>query len=48
MSKKTSSVHYNENVKNATIELFLAGRSHDQIESAIRKMIRAHKTRGGK
>jgi|MDTB01.2.fsa_nt_gb hypothetical protein len=48
MSKKTSTVHYNENVKDATIKLFLAGKSHDEIERAIRYMVRSHKSRGGK
>ena len=47
MSKKTS-VHYNDTVKRATIDMFLSGKSADEIERAIRKMVREYKTRGGK
>jgi len=48
MSKKKTSVHYNDAVKRVTIDMFLSGKSEVQIERAIRKMIRDHKSRGGK
>jgi hypothetical protein len=48
MSKKTSTVHYNEDVRNATIELFLKGKSNKEIERAIHNMIRAYQNKRGK
>jgi len=48
MSKKTSTVHYNEAVKNITIELFLKGKSNEEIERAIRNLVRAHQNKGKK
>ncbi len=47
MSKK-STVHYNEDVKNTTINMFLNGASPSEIEKAIRNLVREYKKRGNK
>jgi len=48
MSKKTSAIHYNNNVRDMTIELFLKGKSCDEIEYAIRKMVRTYRSSIGR
>jgi hypothetical protein len=40
---KNSSIHYNEKIRNMTIEMYMRGKSHYEIEKAIFQKIRNHR-----
>jgi len=50
MKKSRSAVHYNEDIRNLTISMFLKGHNHGEIDKALKKKVAGFqmKKRGNK
>lgn len=40
---KNSNIHYNEQIRNMTIEMYMQGKSHYEIEKAIFQKVRNYR-----
>lgn len=40
---KNSSIHYNDQIRDMTIDMYMKGKSHYEIEKAIFQKIRNHR-----
>ena len=45
---KNSNIHYNEKIREFTIEMFMEGKSPEEIERAIYKKVRNYRRKGNK